>query len=288
MIAIGSFTAGTVWTAIKMVDDVPTPPPTPLPPVVDSSPAPAPISGAPQFHPLALECFDLVDSGFTYILCPFVNVTQSQGTFSYSLGVWTMWDGGKMMYESGTACADGTLRKTSIEMRCGDASALTSVQEPSTCNYAFVFETPLACEASDDASGVVSSVSEEIFGAAVDAVQDAADAARAPCTDLPQCNANIVALARELEATKAIAAEGQRVLQAVLGGLVAPVDERKSQLDAVLAATAAAAAASGGGRVEDGCAAGDAVGEACTEGARKGSALSALLGALRAPFARGD
>jgi hypothetical protein len=277
-----------------MVDDMPTPPPTPPPPPADNSPAPAPISGAPQYHPLALECFDLMDGDFTYVLCPYVNITQSQGTFSYSLGVWTQWDETvvataaegeptpvKMLYESGTACADGTLRAASVEMLCGDASALTSVQEPSTCNYAFVFETPLACDMSDGARGAVPSVGEEIFGAAVDATNDAG----APCTELAQCNARIVALARELEETKAIAAEGQRVLQAVLGGLVAPVGERQSQLDAVLAATAAAAAASGGGSAEAGCAAGDA---ACAGGAPKGGALGALLGALRAPFARGD
>ena len=307
------------WASIKLVEDIPTPAPTPIETPVVDAPNPAPVSGPPQFAHLATECVEASFAGFNYKLCPFVNVTQSQGSFSYSLGVWSKWDeegqaaaveaateesaapAASMLYESGTACSDGSLRTSSVQLKCAEESALVSVAEPSTCKYTLIFETPAACEGGDPSVGDAPSMEGQIFGDAVEGgAADSAAAAEAgagaaagassaaPCTEVTQCNDQIAALAAELKQTRAVGEEAQRVLQAVLSSLVAPAGERASQLDAVLVATAAAADAAASVATESavgGCDGDSAAGDAsCAPAPAQKTGLGALLGALSAPF----
>jgi protein kinase C substrate 80K-H len=56
-----------------------------------------------------------------------------------------------MHFQGGLACWNGPQRSLRLELRCGAATALTRVDEPSRCEYAGVLETPAACDAAEAA-----------------------------------------------------------------------------------------------------------------------------------------
>ena len=64
-----------------------------------------------------------------------------------------------MTFENGQRCYQGTIRSTSVFMRCGAGDALIQVYEPEVCRYVFLFRTPVACA---DAGLLASSSSESI------------------------------------------------------------------------------------------------------------------------------
>ncbi|CAD6999126.1 glucosidase 2 subunit beta isoform X1 [Ceratitis capitata] len=106
------------------------------------------------FFALDGECFDYEDREYVYTLCPFERATQKSrhGGPETTLGRYEQWisDGDKkyekQKYAQGAACWNGPQRSTITEFKCGLENRITSVTEPSRCEYNYIFETPAACD----------------------------------------------------------------------------------------------------------------------------------------------
>ncbi|KAM3857748.1 glucosidase 2 subunit beta-like [Diretmus argenteus] len=106
-----------------------------------------------EFLFLNSQCYQLKVYEYTYVLCPFNQVTQKSAVGTeVSLGKWGMWAGtpenqySQMRYESGEPCWQGPTRNTMVTLTCGTETALRSVKEPSKCQYIMDFQTPVACQ----------------------------------------------------------------------------------------------------------------------------------------------
>lgn len=104
------------------------------------------------FYPLKGECFKYNDLEYTYSLCPFDRAIQeSQNGAHTELGKWADWIGpvenkySAQKYDNGLQCWNGPARSAIVKIHCGIENRLTSVKEPSRCEYLFDFETPAAC-----------------------------------------------------------------------------------------------------------------------------------------------
>ncbi|KAK7041536.1 hypothetical protein SK128_025009, partial [Halocaridina rubra] len=75
------------------------------------------------------------------------------------LGQWGDWSGPennkyiKMKYTNGQACWNGPTRSADVQLSCGTDTKLTSVTEPSRCEYLFVMTTPAVCSKPDYING---------------------------------------------------------------------------------------------------------------------------------------
>jgi len=105
------------------------------------------------------RCFEARIDTYVYHACPFAGARQEPGAVSLgtnSGGVVAAEGGGEdggliMHFQGGLACWNGPQRSLRLELRCGAATALTRVDEPSRCEYAGVLETPAACDAAEAA-----------------------------------------------------------------------------------------------------------------------------------------
>ena len=105
------------------------------------------------------RCFEARIDTYVYHACPFAGARQEPGGVSLgtnSGGVAAAEGGGEdggliMHFQGGLACWNGPQRSLRLELRCGAATALTRVDEPSRCEYAGVLETPAACDAAEAA-----------------------------------------------------------------------------------------------------------------------------------------
>ncbi len=97
------------------------------------------------------DCFSTQVREYTYEFCPFKHATQKSGS-STSLGRFTRFDSvdGRAIlhFENGQRCWQGMDRKAVVYTNCGVTSAITLVEEPSTCSYSIHFDTPIACSLS--------------------------------------------------------------------------------------------------------------------------------------------
>jgi len=98
------------------------------------------------FYKLKGECFTLQLQQYVYELCPFRSAKQG----STLLGSWDSWetDYTAMRYKGGEHCWNAGAREATVQLRCGLENKLISVNEPATCRYALMFETPAACDSS--------------------------------------------------------------------------------------------------------------------------------------------
>lgn len=109
-----------------------------------------------EFVTLDGECFEYTDLEYIYSLCLFGKASQrsKSGGNEVSLGHWNEWVGGqlnkysKMKYDKGLTCWNGPARSTLVTLTCGKQNKLTSVTEPSRCEYAMEFATPALCNPS--------------------------------------------------------------------------------------------------------------------------------------------
>ncbi|CAM9640630.1 unnamed protein product [Choristocarpus tenellus] len=102
------------------------------------------------FAALAERCFEMTEGDYLYKLCPFKDAHQGIS----SLGRWAGWGGAgsdaggqmTMLYREGSRC-HGKVKSRSAEVivACGPEHALVGVEEPETCWYRLVLETPLGC-----------------------------------------------------------------------------------------------------------------------------------------------
>ncbi|KAJ8416434.1 hypothetical protein AAFF_G00357220 [Aldrovandia affinis] len=106
-----------------------------------------------EFMYLQSQCFELTVYEYTYVLCPFNQVTQKSSTGTeVSLGKWLSWTGrpgnhyGRMQFDRGEPCWQGPARSTLVTLTCGTETALRSVKEPSKCQYIMELQTPVACQ----------------------------------------------------------------------------------------------------------------------------------------------
>ncbi|AAZ12159.1 protein kinase C substrate protein, heavy chain, putative [Trypanosoma equiperdum] len=106
------------------------------------------------------ECFTLDVKVYTYKFCPFKDAHQySKGTeIGNSIGKWvrfgestySLWsttdDHTHMLYEGGDWCWNHDQRTTDVRLVCGPENKLLKAEEPISCKYAMVFQTPAICE----------------------------------------------------------------------------------------------------------------------------------------------
>ncbi|KAL7855689.1 hypothetical protein AOLI_G00192930 [Acnodon oligacanthus] len=105
-----------------------------------------------EFVFLLGRCVQMAVSEYTYMLCPFSQVTQKNNVGSeVMLGKWGGWHGPpdspyrQMRYDDGEACWQGPNRSTVVSLVCGTETDLKSVKEPSKCLYTMELQTPAAC-----------------------------------------------------------------------------------------------------------------------------------------------
>jgi len=124
-----------------------------------------------EFFPLKARCFRTETSDYVYELCPFANVTQREKRASHGrktkLGTWAGWqpraDFAEMLagivapafewirhpqvmhFDKGAKIWRGGHRSVVVDVRCGKANTMFSVQEPSIGTYALRLDTPAAC-----------------------------------------------------------------------------------------------------------------------------------------------
>ncbi|CAH8630970.1 unnamed protein product [Schistosoma rodhaini] len=137
-------------------------------PVIKDIPTPIPIDYGPEegfrmLTELPDGCLELNDREYTYSLCPFKSVHQKSIGSSNSdpgtcIGRWGRWLESDeyeksykvMYYENGQQCWNGPTRTTKVFVHCGDSNHLTSVSEPSRCEYVMQLITPAACSEDPD------------------------------------------------------------------------------------------------------------------------------------------
>jgi len=106
-----------------------------------------------EFSALKGECYEYTDREYVYKLCPFDKVTQrnKDGGSETELGSKMSWSGGEgnhfssMKYDGGQTCWNGPARSTNVRLMCGKENQVTSVTEPSRCEYEMWFKTPALC-----------------------------------------------------------------------------------------------------------------------------------------------
>ncbi|XP_064200961.1 glucosidase 2 subunit beta-like isoform X1 [Anguilla rostrata] len=105
-----------------------------------------------EFMYLQSQCVELTVYEYTYVLCPFNQVTQKSSTGTeILLGKWGSWAGhaeglySKMLFDRGEPCWQGPTRSTQVALTCGTVTALRGVKEPSKCSYDMELRTPAAC-----------------------------------------------------------------------------------------------------------------------------------------------
>eukprot|EP01083_Nonionella_stella_P083690 231463_1 len=95
------------------------------------------------------ECFDITSSKYTYEFCAFGKAAQKDGGSSTSLGQFEGWkrenDKELMQFTGGQKCWNGPNRALDVEFLCGPINHIFRVDEPSTCKYTMVFQTPTMC-----------------------------------------------------------------------------------------------------------------------------------------------
>ncbi|XP_010775749.1 glucosidase 2 subunit beta isoform X2 [Notothenia coriiceps] len=107
-----------------------------------------------EFAYLYSQCYELSTSEYIYRLCPFNRMSQKPkfGGSETNLGSWGHWAGPEdniyslMKYEHGTGCWQGPNRSTTIKLTCGKETVVTSVSEPSRCEYLMEFISPAICQ----------------------------------------------------------------------------------------------------------------------------------------------
>jgi protein kinase C substrate 80K-H len=107
-----------------------------------------------QFLAMKGQCFDANDGKFSYTLCVLDSVKQKElhGHNTVTLGDYNSIEESndhgfsyKMKFTNGQHCHAFGPRSAEVTVVCGEENVLKSANEPSTCFYTLVFESPAAC-----------------------------------------------------------------------------------------------------------------------------------------------
>ncbi|CAM9399155.1 unnamed protein product [Ascophyllum nodosum] len=128
--------------------------------------------------PLKDKCITTRAAGYDYTVCPFKDAHQGEGGSKSkartSIGKWKgiervatdqkhlledsgarseddgdqpLLSGDMLVFDRGQKCWNGPARSLRVALACGPDDVLSAVEEPETCAYTAVLETPAACSA---------------------------------------------------------------------------------------------------------------------------------------------
>jgi len=110
-----------------------------------------------EFAPLHGQCLEYTDREYIYKLCMYDRASQrpKHGGGETSLGTFTGWENDYLLmkYEHGQGCWNGPNRSAKVVLSCGVEDKLTSVSEPSRCEYDFRITTPAVCDKPEEEGG---------------------------------------------------------------------------------------------------------------------------------------
>ena len=87
------------------------------------------------------KCVEKTLQGYVYEVCFYKNARQG----STRLGDYRSTDGSVLTYDGGEYCWNGPARSLIVNLECGAANELVSVDEPRTCVYQAIVRTPAVC-----------------------------------------------------------------------------------------------------------------------------------------------
>ncbi len=96
------------------------------------------------FFPLDGKCVELRQAQYTYKVCPFGSAKQDHtllGNFEGFQDSYTT-----MRFTNGQTCWNGPARSLTVKLVCGVEEVLSSVDEPSKCEYTATLATPAVCD----------------------------------------------------------------------------------------------------------------------------------------------
>jgi hypothetical protein len=106
-----------------------------------------------RYFELLDVCVEKTEGDSTYKLCGFGKIRQEHGGKKTKLGVFRGWLEGNataaLHYAGGQSCGPHGNREATVNLRCGEATSIEAVSEPSRCRYQFTLVTPAACEEDD-------------------------------------------------------------------------------------------------------------------------------------------
>jgi len=100
-----------------------------------------------------VNCMETGIEKYTYEVCPFDRVMQSDGEATVVLGRFKKLKLKKngvfqMVFHEGDQCWNGPKRKAKVELDCGSENKFLRVEEMGICEYEITMETPAACKSS--------------------------------------------------------------------------------------------------------------------------------------------
>ena len=87
------------------------------------------------------KCVEKTLQGYVYEVCFYKNARQG----STRLGDYRSTEGATLTYDGGEYCWNGPARSLLVNLECGAANELVSVDEPRTCVYEAIVRTPAVC-----------------------------------------------------------------------------------------------------------------------------------------------
>ena len=96
------------------------------------------------FFPLDGKCVQFKQAQYTYHVCPYGSAKQdstSLGNFEGFKDNYTT-----MLFTNGQTCWNGPARTMTVKLVCGPEEVLSSVDEPSKCEYTAKMTTPAVCD----------------------------------------------------------------------------------------------------------------------------------------------
>ncbi|KAJ3446411.1 glucosidase 2 subunit beta [Anaeramoeba flamelloides] len=122
-----------------------------------------------EFYSLVDNCIEYKENKYTYEVCPFDKVTQTENGKTYKLGNFKQFRGltnqesdnekddengngdikvnqTQMKFTGGDKCWNGPNRSTTVLLKCGLKNEIKDAQEVSICEYQMTLLTPIMCE----------------------------------------------------------------------------------------------------------------------------------------------
>jgi len=96
------------------------------------------------FFPLDGKCVDFKQAQYTYHVCPYGSAKQDHTLLGNFEGFGENFS--TMRFTNGQTCWNGPARSMTVKLVCGAEETLSSVDEPSKCEYTATLTTPAVCD----------------------------------------------------------------------------------------------------------------------------------------------